>query len=245
MSKIKGLLILFLFKLSFSIINSEYEPTEIPINYYFTSVELNSKNSFNQYFVINYKEEDLDNKNYLTISTYNSIYDKNAFIYTSFTEKNPSADNRDYTSQILGKNEVIINTSKLKGKTKLFINIHSLKETNIEFNVILSENIEVYFGRNKRFKISNMTKVIFKPDLFVKTTKLLFYSLGENINYFSMKVQTKSKEYSSLPKFYNSYGVIIDLKENQEDTYEIILTPNEKYPGIDYLEKEVEVGIES
>ena len=118
MSNIKSILALFiLFNLQ-TITKSEIEPIEIPINSHISSYDLNSENEYNKYFIINYTEEDLSSKNYLIISTYNSSYDKNAFIYTSFTEKNPSADKRDYLSQILGKNEIIINVAKLKGKSK-------------------------------------------------------------------------------------------------------------------------------
>ena len=226
------------------IIKAEIEPTEIPINFYSSLIELNSENSYNKYFVINYKEEDLINNNYLIISTNNSLYDQNAFIYTSFSEKNPSAENRNYCSQILGKNEIIINISKLKRNSKLYINIHSIKETAVNFNVLLTENIEIKYGTKKKFKLSDTNKVIFTPDDFLKNKKIMFYSIGENINYFSMKIKSNSNEYPSQQKFYNGYGIIIDLKETQETTFEIILTPNEKYPGINSLEKEVEVGIE-
>ena len=143
MPKIRSFLSIFVLILIQQIIKAEIEPTEIPINFYSSLIELNSENSYNKYFVINYKEEDLINNNYLIISTNNTQYDQNAFIYTSFTEKNPSAENRNYCSQILGKNEIIINISKLKGNSKLYINIHSIKETVVNFNVLLTENIEI------------------------------------------------------------------------------------------------------
>ena len=244
MPKIRTLLYIFVVIFLQAKIKAEIEPTEIPINSYISSIKLNSENSYSRYFVINYKEEDLINTNYLIISTNNTIYDQNAFIYISFNEKNPSAENRNYFSQTLGKNEIIINISKLKGNSKLYINIHSIKETTVDFNGFLLENIEITYINKKRFKLSDTTKVIFSPDDFLKNKKIMFYSIGENINYFSMKIKSNSIEYFPQQKFYNGYGIIIDLKKIQETKYEIILTPNEKYPGIDPLEKEVEVGIE-
>ena len=244
MSNIKPILALFILFILQTITKSEIEPIEIPINSHISSYDLNSENEYNKYFIINYTEDDLSGKNYLIISTYNSSYDKNAFIYTSFTEKNPSADKRDYLSQILGKNEIIINVAKLKGKSKLYINIHSMKETTVELNVLLTENIELKYGRKKKFKLSDASKLVFYPNDFFKERKLMFYSIGENINYFTMKVKSDLKEYLSQQKFYNGYGVIIDLKDTKESSYEVIITPNENYPGINALEKEVEVGFE-
>ena len=97
MSKIKFFIIQHFFLLILSLVNTQnIEPIKIQIDSFKDSIELNSDNSFDEYFLIEYKEEDLNNKNYLTIYTYNSIYDKNAFIYVSFTEQNPSPEKRDY-----------------------------------------------------------------------------------------------------------------------------------------------------
>ena len=239
--KTKNIFLLFIFLGLSSIIKAEIEPTEISIDSpYKDNIELNEENSFNKYFVINIKEDILINQKYLIISTDNSIYNKNAFIYTSFTEKNPSADKRDYSSQYLTKNEIIINVSKLKSKSNLYINIHSLLETKIEFQVYLEKNIYLNIGQKRRFKISDVNKILYKSEESIKNKKIMIYSLGENINYFSMKINGNLAQ----QKFYNGYGTIIDLNKDYSDIYEISLNPNEKYPGIDYNEKEVEIGVE-
>ena len=182
MLKIKFFIIQHIFLLILSLINTQnIEPIKIQIDSFKDSIELNSDNSFNKYFLIEYKEEDLNNKNYLTIYTYNSIYDKNAFIYVSFTEQNPSPEKRDYVSQILEKNEIIINVSKLKGKNKLYINLHSLKETKVNFGVYLSEKIELNSDNNtkKKFKLSDGNKVIYNLEEKFINKKIMFYSIGE------------------------------------------------------------------
>ena len=235
---------------------NEVEPEQISINYS-SSFSLNSLNSFNKYFVIIYSDTDLKDINYITISSLSEKYDNPGFIYTSFTEKNPSADNRQYLSQNLGKNEIIINTSKLKGNSKLYINIHSFKETEIKFNVSSSNDININldfinYTNKKKFKLSDVTTVNMNlnKDENINYNKLMFYSIGEDISYFSMKVQYQEQnkniiqEYTPLQKFENGYGVIIDINNLNNGYFEIIISPNENIPGIDSKEKEVEVGVE-
>ena len=43
-----------------------------------------------------------------------------------------------------------------------------MKETTVEFNALLSENIELKYGRKKKFKLSDETKIILHPDDFFK-----------------------------------------------------------------------------
>ena len=250
MSKINLLIILnILIPLILLVNTKEVEPIKIPINSYNDLIELTTDNSLNNYFVIEYEENDIKNNNYLTIYTYTySLYDKNAFIYVSFTEKNPSADKRDYVSQLLEKNEIIINVSKLKGKNKLYINIHSLKETKVNFGLYLSENIELNSNNNKkRFKLSDVNKVIYKLEEKYNNKKIMFYSVGENINYFSMNIKgiNTNIEYQSQQKFDNGYGIIIDLNKIQETIFEINIILNELYPGINPYEKEIELGYDN
>ena len=250
MSKINLLIILnILISLILLVNTKEVEPIKIPINSYNDLIELTTDNSLNNYFVIEYEENDIKNNNYLTIYTYtNSLYDKNAFIYVSFTEKNPSADKRDYVSQLLEKNEIIINVSKLKGKNKLYINIHSLKETKVNFGLYLSENIELNSNNNKkRFKLSDVNKVIYNLEEKYNNKKIMFYSVGENINYFSMNIKgiNTNTEYQSQQKFDNGYGIIIDLTKIKETIFEINIIPNELYPGINPYEKEIELGYDN
>ena len=76
-----------------------------------------------------------------------------------------------------------------------------MKETTVEFNVLLSENIELKYGRKKKFKLSDATKIIFYQDDFFKEKKIMLYSIGENINYFSLKVKSDSNYIFSNKNF--------------------------------------------
>ena len=250
----KNILSLLIIYLSFALIQSEIEPDSIPMEHKET-ITLSEENSFNKYYVINYSEADLENENYLLISTQSTSYSKPGFIYVSFSEKNPSADKRDYLSQNLGKNEIIISTSKLKNKTKIYINIHSLEKTEITFGV--TTPLYIYMGlpslapdpynSKKKFKISDVEDVRLA---FVKGddnyNKIMLYSIGESVDYFKMSIAYRGetvdliKTYTPLQKFDNGFGAIIDLNEVETGTFSVVIeATSEKYK-----DKEVEVGVE-
>ena len=239
-------LLLFLISLQ-QLIKAEVEPESIKIG---DSKELNINGD--KYLVLDYTDEELANKNYVLIRAKSSIYNSPGLLYISFTEKNPSPDKRDYSSQSLEKNEIIINVSKLKGKTKLYINIHTLKETQIQFNVISSTAINLELDDDKKkFKLYDVSLVNYTPTADVLTKKIMFYSVGERIGYFTMNVIFKqdsdqsSKEYTPKQKFDNGYGIIIDLNEiKTSGHFEISLLPNKDYPDIDAGEKKVLVGFD-
>ena len=121
MSDIKKLLTLLILINIQCLIKAQSDPIEIPLNYEETEFQDLYQD---KYFVIKYKDSDLKDINYLTFTSKveNDIYSP-GFIYISLTEKFPRVDKKDYFSQVLGKNEVIINVSKLKGKSNLYINL--------------------------------------------------------------------------------------------------------------------------
>ena len=209
-------------------------------------LSLTKDNSFNAYFYLEYSEKDFVNGNILVISTTPDIYLSPAYIYTSFDQKNPSSSDRQFSSQDLGKNNLFINSSKLKKYTKLYFNIHSLKESNIKLEVYLKNEIYISPDEKKvKFKISDLTQIYFSLKN-ITTNKILFYSLGENINYFSMKVEYDSdgtkKEFLPSQKFENGYGIIINLNDlDKKDTSNFIIT---LIPTENYSEKKVEVGFD-
>ena len=227
-------------------IKAQTEPTQIPINYS-DSLSLEKEN----YFVINYSEDDLAKIEYLTITTKGPAYDSPAFIYISLTEKNPSADERLYTSQKLGKNEIIINVSKLLGHSSLYINLHTLKDCQIQFDVKTSNSIDLSIGEDIiKFKLSDVRIINYRP-LYSDLDKIIMlYGVGENIDFFKMNVKYLLddggiKEFIPEQKFDNGYGVIVDLSEiNSNGTFEIEMIPNENYSKINSTEKEVEVGLD-
>ena len=252
MSLIKTLLILSI--VLFPLIKSETEPISIPIKYSSTFT-LSESNSFNKYFVINYSESDISSANYLIISANTKSYSLPGFIYFSFSEKNPSSEKRDYLSQHLGKNEIIINTQKLKSFSNIYINIHSLTETEIDFNVVIAS--EIYISNpnsegdpsnNKiRFKISDVKTVKMSFDNSEKNyyNKIMFYSVGDSINYFNMKISyndgTSTKDFTTLQKFENGYGALIDLNDEINNG---VFSLEFENTDEKYKEKEIEVGVE-
>ena len=250
MSNNKILFILLLIISLLSIAKCE-EPEVISINSS-KSLNLTKDISFNAYFALEYTEQDLPNKGNLIISTKSSSFDNPAFIYASFIEKYPSADNRTFYSQSLGVNELIINVTKIKNETILYINVHSLKECSLNFTVLTKNEITLSLENNKaKFKISDLTTLYFTPSQKDASKKIMFYAIGESANYFSMQIlysynNAIIKEYSSEQKFENGYGAIIDLEEvmNPYDgSFIITIVPNDTFPGIFANEKVVEVGL--
>ena len=246
MPRIKNL-ILFLFILSLkNLIKAQEEPESISIDYS-SLLDING----DKYFVINYSNSDLENINYLTITSQSIEYNNPGFIYISFTQENPSADDRIYSSQSLGKNEVIINVSKLKDYSKIYINLHSLENIQVQFEVKGTKTIDLKsVPDNKKFKLSDVNTLNYKITEDIHSKKIMIYGIGENVDYFTMNVLYYEynkilKEYNTTQKFDNGYGIIIDLKElKSTGNFEIKLFPNSDYPDIDSEEKEVEVGME-
>ena len=220
----------------------------IPISIGFSDeLELTEDNSFSSFFDLEYSEEDLAEGDILVISTNTENYLSPGYIYASFEDKNPSPDSRKFSSQLLGKNSLYINISKLKKNTNLYINIHSLKETKVSFNVSLSKEISLSQEEKKiNFKLSDISQIHFTPK-DISSKKILFYGLGENYNYFKMNVRyiledKTNKEFPCEQKYENGYGVIIDLNKLdnlEEGKFIVSLEKNGEYE-----EKKYEVGFD-
>ena len=244
MSNMKIILALLIFLNIQYLTLAQVDPTPIPINH---SDEVTDE----KYFVVNYSEDDLKDINYVIISTKVNNINYPGFIYVSLTEKNPSPEKRDYTSQNLGKNEVIMNASSLKGKTSLYINLHPLKSGQIiQFEVKTAKNIELSISEDKRrFKISDVDTVYYTPTEDEYKRKIMLYSSGERVEYFSMSVIFKAEsgqkqEFKPEQKFDNGYGVIIDLNKLNSGTFEIKISPSNIYPALKNSEKFVGVGMD-
>ena len=238
--------LLFLINLQANIF-CEDEPEKITINFNDT-ITLDSENSFTKSYILEFSEEQLEEGSILEISTDPSNYAIPAYIYCSFSNEKPSADSREFSSQTLGKNIIYINSSKMKGHEQLFINIHSSKETNAEIFVLQKNEIHISEKQKKiNFKLSDISKVYFSDYSDIKSSKILFYSLGENKDYFKMTVKYQDEEKAEddfiiSQKFENGYGIIIDLNQKKildSGKFEISLEPNENYK-----EKKVEVGFD-
>ena len=208
-------------------------------------LSLTKDNSFNSFFVLEYTEQDLSNGDILVISSTPDSYLTPGYIYSSFEETKPSADKRQFSSQNLGKNSLFISTSKLKEQSKLYINIHSLQESKIKLELNLKK--EIYISPDEKkvsFKLSDLTQVYFFPK-DITSNKILFYALGENVNYFTMKVEYSGdaqKEFAVVQKYENGYGAIVDLTDLQgKDTEKFTISLS---PAENYKEKNVEVGFD-
>ena len=205
-------------------------------------LKLNAENSFNAFFDLKCSDEDLSSGNILVISSKPNSYLSPGYIYTSFENKNPSADSREFSSQLLGKNNIYINTSNLKNHSNLYINVHSLEESEITLELTLINEVYISPEEKKiKFKISEVTQIYFSPK-DITSNKVLFYGLGENIKDFSMKVEYDSNEFKVVQKFENGYGSIVDLSnlENKDSgKFIITVTPNENSK-----EKKVEIGFD-
>ena len=244
MKNYKLLISLLLLFISQSYIMCQVDPEKISIGDQ-KEITLNKDNSFNSFFFLEYTEQDLSSGDILVISSTPDSYLTPGYIYTSFEETNPSADKRQFSSQNLGKNSLFISTSKLKEKSKLYISIHSLQETKIKFEVNLKK--EIYLSPDEKkvtFKLSDLIQIYFSPKDIV-SNKILFYGLGENVNYFSMKVEYSGEtknDFAVAQKFENGYGAIVDLTDLQgKETEKFTIS---LYPAENFKEKNVEVGFD-
>ena len=245
--------IYFLFLIIFQAnIFCQDEPEKVSINFNDT-LTLDSENSFNKFYVLEFSEEELEEGSIIEISTTPTNYAIPAYIYCSFENENPSADSREFTSQTLGKNIVFINSSKMKGHEKLYINIHSSKET--EINIFILKKNEIYISPQSKkliFKLSDNSKVFFSTNVSeyndFENSKLLLYGLGENKDYFKMSIKYKEEEnqITDIPcsqMFENGYGAFVDLKNMEKIDYgkfEITFEPSDD----NYKEKKIEVGFD-
>ena len=224
----------------------QVEPTKISIGFTDT-FKLSKENSFSNFYDLEFTEEELVEGSILVISANSEDNLSPGYIYASLETKNPSPDARQFSSQTLGKNNLFINSSKLKQNKNLYINVHSLKESTISFEVSLKT--EIYISQEEKkinFKLSDISKIYFSPKE-IASKKLLFYSIGENINYFKMKLnyfmeEGNSKEFECFQKYENGFGAIVSLNnlENIETGKFVISLEATK----NYEEKKVEVGFD-
>ena len=228
------------------IVLCEDEPQKIQFGFSDT-LELSKDKSFNKFFNLEYTEEELIEGSILVISSTSEDFLSPGYLYASFEAKNPSPDSRQFSSQLLGKNNLYINTSKLKEHKNLYINVNSLKETRVLFEVSLIKEINISKEEKKIiFKPSDVSQIFFVLD-GINATKILFYGIGENINYFKMKVDFMiedelKKEYPCSQMYENGYGVIVDisdLDDLESGKFIILLEPEVKLE-----DKKIEVGFD-
>ena len=203
------------------------------------------------YKLIDNNIETNDNSgNLIIISTMPDLFIASGYIFIS-TEVMPSIDNNVFKSQKPGPNRLIIEESYLKEKKQLFVGINTIEATNVKITMYKAENIALQESPKMKtnLRLSDPYSISFSKTDSSKKEKILFYSLGENYNYFNMKVQfpkeSETKNYEVKQIFENGFGAVVDFsseefKDIEAPKIEIILEPKEEK----YKNRKVEVGYE-
>ena len=205
--------------------------------------------SYQKKYIFSYDSNAIKTNNILHISTNPTQFSNPVFIYASFDE-NVSEDNRLFSSQNIGINELYINLNKYPDKTKLHILIKSFRKENSNVVTIRSNLIQkIYINENNpkvKFKLSHNSNVYYTVPNPITYSTILIYGIGEDWNYFDMKVQYKSSNGIIMPLnvkqiFQTGYGCIININQDWKgNDINIIVTK-----AIDKaIETKVEVGFE-
>ena len=200
---------------------------------------------------------------YLAISTTPEEYLKPAFIYVSYeNETFASLNYRNFSSQELGRNilYININDNMYNDVSNLNVYIYSLEETKVRLQVYLGENIFLQdFPPEFRHKINlsittndyNNNKTHFEFNKkFNKTKTVLFYALGESIDYFDFIVQltdnneTDIEEYTVKQIFDNGYGAVVEISSDIFDEENNITIRVDVKAKEEYIKRKIDVGYE-
>ena len=259
MSKLEIIFTFFFLIFLPSLINSQIDPETLPIN---TTVTVTVTSQGKLYNLV-VKPDDIKDNNYISISTKPADYRKPAFIYVSYdTDEPASKDNRTISSQEIGTNILYISANELnitKEKT-LSVFISSLFETEVELRADLGPNVVLQnypLGFRHRFNLKmtsqsdESTNVFFEmTQPFEETKKVLFYALGEKIEYFDFSVKLvgdsgEKKSFEVKQTFENGYGAIVDVTK---DLFEGGDNPRiriiAKASSDEYINRKVELGFE-
>ena len=170
------------------------------------------------YKLIDNNIETNDNSgNLIIISTMPDLFTASGYIFIS-TEAMPSIDNNVFKSQKPGPNRLIIEESYLKEKKQLFVGINTIEATNVKIRMYKAENIALQESPKMRtnLRLSDQYNISFTKTDSSKKEKILFYSLGENYNYFNMKVQfSETKNYEVKQIFENGFGAVVDFSSEE------------------------------
>ena len=239
--------IIFLFLLTSKKINIFCEPDILEINSE-TSCDFSSQDT--KIYSFTYESTSLVKTNILHIISKTDDFSKPGFLYASFDE-NISEENRLFSCQNLGNNELYINLTKYIEKTKIYILVKARKgipysNDIINVKVELLKKIELSDTNPKaKFKLSHISKVYYKVPAPITYDCILFYSIGEDWNFLDMKAIYKASDDSerilnSRQIIETGHGIIVNLNK--------IGTGNEITLNFTALEKgderNIEVGFE-
>ena len=198
-----------------NIISQDIEPHEL-----IEEINLNYNNYNEKKYNFSYDQNQIENKNIIHIITKTDDFSNPVYLYASFDEK-VSEDNRIFSSQNIGTNELYINLSKYN-QTKLYILAKIRKEVssaNVNLTAKLIDKIELTDeNRKARFKLSHNSNVYYKVPNSVVHDSILIYGKGNDWDFFNMEVKYKSKyntTVKSTPKqmIDAGFGIILDLNK--------------------------------
>ena len=145
---------------------------------------------------INYSfnSNEIESKRLLFLFCYSYNYLKPVFLYASFNE-NISFDNRMFSSQEIGRNQLYININENEIDKPLYILLYCPKNETKRISIYssLHPRIELgIFGNTVKFNLyDTLTVYYIVPDNITHDTTLL-YGIGEDWDFFEMKGQYKN-----------------------------------------------------
>ena len=202
----------------------------IPISFYFLEGEYEDEKHFEETLelepneMINYKIEiNRINLNaagdFIVINSIPEKYSAPGFIYVS-RQNNPSDENYDFLSQKPGPNQIYLNKSYLNTINTLYIGIKATAKTKLKIKVSTAEEIKLENYPNIRYtsKLLDTNIISFTKTDGQKKGKILFYSIGENYNYYNMTVELRNNEkihnFEVKQMFENGFGALVDFSSN-------------------------------
>ena len=231
------------------------------------TIKIGDKNTIDltpegKHFILQIESEKIIDKKILGISTSPRNFAEPAFIYIACDGTDPSPDNRKYSSQELGLNIIYLNVRDFEGGSQIKIFIKSLVNSTVELSVFVDTAIHLdQFPEGFRHKYnltfgngsdSENVKIEFRKN-YSKNTRVLFYGLGENYNYFWMDAgYTEGSDRERIKCgqiFENGYGFTFVIKENtfssESSKIEIIGRINNDKPDRKAVQNmKIEVGYE-
>ena len=228
-------------------INIFCAPNNIGIN---SEIPCDFSSQDSNIYSFTYESINLQEKNILHIISKTKDFSKPGFLYASLDE-HLSEENRLFSSQNLGNNELYINLEKYIEKTTIYILVKRRKATTyasdtININVELLQKIVLSDTNPKaKFKLSHISKVYYTVPPTITHDSILFYSIAEDWNFLDMKVMYKGMDNSirvlnARQIIETGHGIIVNLNKigtGNEITLNLTALENAE-------ERKVEVGFE-
>ena len=200
-----------------------------------------------QKFQFSFISSDFQKKNILHIQSKPGYFSNPGYIYASFDE-GISLDNRSFSSQEIGTNNLFIYFQNDKPAGSLFIIIKNPRKEVIYISLSANfiSRIELNNEIKKaKFKLSHNSLVYYKVPDDIKYETIMFYGIGEDWNFFNMEGHYKTISGSTGEIKFNQiletgHGAIVNINEIGAGS-EITINITSDSDGI---ERKVEIGYE-